>query len=121
MIRTAKQLLPPSHAKGLFCVVIAHCFVTLVALWLGALPAAISGAGSPVVQAPAARALDLYDPIGSGQQFLAPSTSHFLHIGITYDQPRLAIDPAGFIHEPLRAEVAQALGKLRDNAIDTLE
>ena len=31
------------------------------------------------------------------------------------------IDPAGFIHEPLRAEVAQALGKLRDNAIDTLE
>jgi len=59
--------------------------VTLVALWLGALPAAISGAGSPVVQAPAARALDLYDSVGPGQQFLAPSASHFLHIGITYD------------------------------------
>ena len=31
------------------------------------------------------------------------------------------IDPAGFIHERLRVEVAKALGKLRDNAIDTLE
>ena len=31
------------------------------------------------------------------------------------------IDPAEFIHEPLRAEVAQAQGKLRDIAFDTLE
>ena len=34
---------------------------------------------------------------------------------------RLSTDPAGFIHERLRVEVAKALGKLRDNAIDTLE
>ena len=32
-----------------------------------------------------------------------------------------AIDPAEFIHEPLRAEVAQAQGKLGDIAFDTLE
>jgi hypothetical protein len=79
--------LPPSHASGLFCVIAFPWLMTLWAFWLGARAAAISGAGSPVVHAPAARALDLYDSIGTGQQLAAPTASHFHHLGITYDRP----------------------------------
>lgn len=59
--------------------------MTLAALWFGARSAAISGAGPPVVQAPATRAFDLYDSFGPCQKFLASATSHFLHIGIALD------------------------------------
>lgn len=64
--------------------------------------------------------------LGQVMDRMSDTIQEFLHIthhisAESRTDLMLSIDPAGFIHEPLRAEVAQALGKLRDNAIDTLE
>ena len=88
----------------------------MVAMALGLL-IALAAAASLLISRQGFTAVDAASQLRDNGRYLQSLTQR-LGVQAGY---RDVIDPAGFIHERLRVEVAKALGKLRDNAIDTLE